>query len=716
MRGTGTTWGADAYGDYRFRNSVGDLSIQYGDTGVTSTRLTITSAGNVGIGTITNLAILTSANTGALTLDSNDGNFTGFGLYVQTPSTINTISSAIGFGVAQRKLAAIAMQSYADADQAGLNFYVQPTASGSAAVLTEAMRITSDGNVGIGTITPSYPLDVVGIGRFLNSSTKNSIFVSGAAASGGGGGVAFQRASTNIGWVAPSSYLENSANSTDLGMQANTGGALKFYTNNSVTPSMTIASTGNVLINTTTDAGYKLDVNGEGRFTGTLAGVNASSTLYAPLSEAARFPTASQIYLNNTNAAANSFSGISFQVTRPSGTNTNAYIGAISTTANPEIVFGQRDGGNNLYAERMRITSAGDVGIGTTSVTQPSAGATTLKILGTVTTKAGAIVMESSDASVSTYIYPDNTNGLSINTSTSHPITFRTAGTTRLTLASTGAATFSSNIDAGNKITSSGSNVSASAINGLRLYDTRGISTSRYWGISSGYGADGILAFRVGNANGDDPLSASGTQVLQIASTGAATFSSSVTATGGTASYSTSALPTATISTTTTGAINAAYTSIRIGARGQSGQDQSIAITNVPTADGNSAIAFTTMDSYSYAERMRITSGGNVLIGTTTDNASKLQVAGNLSLTTAGNKILIQTGTNASVGLSTLVGGTVTVSTTAVTSNSGIMLTCRTVGGTQGLLRISAITGGTSFVITSSSALDTSQIAWLIIN
>jgi hypothetical protein len=112
-----------------------------------------------------------------------------------------------------------------------------------------------------------------------------------------------------------------------------------------------------------------------------------------------------------------------------------------------------------------------------------------------------------------------------------------------------------------------------------------------------------------------------------ISVTGAATFSSSVTTTGGTASYSTSALPTATISTTTTGAINAAYTSIRIGARGQSGQDQSIAITNVPTADGNSAIAFTTMDSYSYAERMRITSGGRVGIGQTNPGTA-LSVAG----------------------------------------------------------------------------------------
>ena len=138
---------------------------------------------------------------------------------------------------------------------------------------------------------------------------------------------------------------------------------------------------------------------------------------------------------------------------------------------------------------------------------------------------------------------------------------------------------------------------------------------------------------RIRNGTNDLQFHTNGTLALTLASNQAATFSSSVTATGGTASYSTSALPTATISTTTTGAINAAYTSIRIGARGQFGQDQSVAITNVPTADGNSAIAFTTIDSYSYAERMRITSGGNVLIGTTSDNGARLQVSGTGSFT-----------------------------------------------------------------------------------
>ena len=102
-----------------------------------------------------------------------------------------------------------------------------------------------------------------------------------------------------------------------------------------------------------------------GTLTGILTISNSSSTLYAPLSEASRFPTASQIYLTNSNAANNSFSGISLQVTRTSGGNSNAYIGAVSSATNPEIVFGQRDGTNDLYIERLRITNAGNVGIGT---------------------------------------------------------------------------------------------------------------------------------------------------------------------------------------------------------------------------------------------------------------------------------------------------------------------------------------------------------------
>jgi hypothetical protein len=104
--------------------------------------------------------------------------------------------------------------------------------------------------------------------------------------------------------------------------------------------------------------------------------------------------------------------------------------------------------GNTGSTIGLVVKGSGNVGIGTTSITQPSAGATTLRIVGTVTNKAGSIYLDSSDSSVSTYIYSDATNGLSINTSTVHPITFRTSDTTRLTIASTGAACFACELTA----------------------------------------------------------------------------------------------------------------------------------------------------------------------------------------------------------------------------------------------------------------------------
>lgn len=102
--------------------------------------------------------------------------------------------------------------------------------------------------------------------------------------------------------------------------------------------------------------------------------------------------------------------------------------------------------------------------------------------------------------------------------------------------------------------------------------------------------------------------------------------------------------------------------------------------------------------------------------GATTAPTDKVEITGNLALLSAGNKIKIATGSNASLGTATLVAGTVTVSTTAVTSSSKIFLTHGVAGGTLGVVSVGTITNGTSFVINSTSASDTSGINWLIIN
>jgi hypothetical protein len=91
---------------------------------------------------------------------------------------------------------------------------------------------------------------------------------------------------------------------------------------------------------------------------------------------------------------------------------------------------------------------------------------------------------------------------------------------------------------------------------------------------------------------------------------------------------------------------------------------------------------------------------------------------GSLSLQTAGNKINITTGSNASIGTATLSAGTVTVNTTAVTANS-IIFVCYNTRGTQtGRLDApsASIVAGTSFVITSNNGSDDSTVNWWVIN
>jgi len=129
---------------------------------------------------------------------------------------------------------------------------------------------------------------------------------------------------------------------------------------------------------------------------------------------------------------------------------------------------------------------------------------------------------------------------------------------------------------------------------------------------------------------------------------------------------------------------------------------------NIGNATGNTAVT----GSLTASTGLVATTGG------VTATAGALTATnGNLVLGTAGNKLSIATGANASVGVSgAMTAGTITISTTAVTASSKIFLTIASVGGTPGVLSVGTITAGTSFVINSSSGTDTSTVNWLIIN
>lgn len=97
--------------------------------------------------------------------------------------------------------------------------------------------------------------------------------------------------------------------------------------------------------------------------------------------------------------------------------------------------------------------------------------------------------------------------------------------------------------------------------------------------------------------------------------------------------------------------------------------------------------------------------------------ADVLATDDDLSLKTAGKGLQIKEGSNAKMGVATLVAGTVTVANTSVTANSRIFLTVQSLGTIllPAAVAVTARTASTSFTITSADVTDTSVVAWHII-
>lgn len=107
-----------------------------------------------------------------------------------------------------------------------------------------------------------------------------------------------------------------------------------------------------------------------------------------------------------------------------------------------------------------------------------------------------------------------------------------------------------------------------------------------------------------------------------------------------------------------------------------------------------------------------------------TANATRLNVdSSGLTMLIAGEGFRLKEGSNARMGVSTLVNGTVTVSNTSITANTRIFATRQAVNGstTIGTLEAGTKVVGTSFVINSYTALvglsadDDSIVAWLLV-
>ena len=135
-------------------------------------------------------------------------------------------------------------------------FSIGTGTAGSLNAVVERMRITSTGNVGIGTTSPENKLHIV--------TATDSIVIS--EGSNGYGSFLASGSGNNSAYM----FFKNNNRSTELArIEGFNGGGMLFATGNSATERMRITNTGNVGIGTNSP-GYKLDVAGDINLTGTI--------------------------------------------------------------------------------------------------------------------------------------------------------------------------------------------------------------------------------------------------------------------------------------------------------------------------------------------------------------------------------------------------------------------------------------------------------------
>jgi hypothetical protein len=343
--------------------------------------------------------------------------------------------------------------------------------AGTAVSFTVPMTLFASGNLLVGSGSDAgYKLDVNGTGRFSGAVTVNGDFVSNGGAAG-------------------TRFIITSAGAGDgLGVlyDANSVAKIQLFTNG-----VSYFNGGNLLVGTTTDAGFKLDVNGTGRFSEKITSSVGNNAQILTTQGA----TTGYQFLDIVNTSGRL---VIAQEGSTAGTvfiGTTAYASAIGTAVSRDFQIGT----NNT----IRLTIAAATGAATFSNIVTAQGRI---ISGPGAFRNGGFYIPSSNANTGSRTWAMTNDEIewgdfSIITSSTQT---GDINTTRLYINSLGVTTINNLAGSGNRIVvanSGGTLISAVIGSGLAFDGTTLTATGGSSGSISGSGTSGTIALFTGSTS-----------------------------------------------------------------------------------------------------------------------------------------------------------------------------------------------------------------------